>query len=60
MHLPYAYRPYEKTLRYSYTHIAAKEDMYRMRILRSELGDVQSILDAIHKEPRTTTSLGKC
>ena len=44
---------------YSYIHFAAKEDMHRMRVLRSELGDVHGILDAIHKEPRTTTSLGK-
>ena len=30
-----------------------------MRTLRSELGDVHRILDAIRKEPHTTTSLGK-
>ena len=38
---------------------AARQDMYRMRIIRSKLGNIHHVLEDIHKGPTATTSLGK-
>ena len=41
-----------------YYSFSAGEDMYQMKKLRSELGDVHSVLATIHKDPSTSASLG--
>ena len=38
----------------------AGEDMYQMKKLRSELGDVHSVLVTIHKNLLTSAPLGQC
>ena len=43
-----------------YPFLSAREDMYQMTMLRSELGDIPSVLASIHKNNGTSTSLGQC
>ena len=45
-----------------YPFLSAREDMYQMKMLRSELGDIHSVLASIHKNNGTSiaTSLGLC
>ena len=38
----------------------AGEEMYQMKKLRSELGDVHNVLTTIHKTPARSASLGQC
>ena len=42
-----------------YRCVVAAEDMYQMKKLRTELGDVHSILATIHKDLVTSASLGQ-
>ena len=43
-----------------YYSFSAGEDMYQMKKLRSELGDIHSILSTIHDDLSTFASLGQC
>ena len=45
-------------LDYMLSFVLAREDMDRMKILRSELDDIHSVLASIHKNDGTSASLG--
>ena len=42
-----------------YFTFIAEDDMYLMEKLRSDLGEIKTVLEAIHKDPAADPSLGK-